>query len=74
MLAQSKRDTYFVAAFWAVPLCGLLACWWFSARWWVWGLVTLAFLSGAIQHLTEISKRRDWEERLDKIDGGPDAG
>jgi len=74
MVAQSKRHRYIVAAFWILPLCGLLVCWWFSAQWWIWGFVTLALLSGIIQQLTTISKRRDWEDQLGKIDGGSDVG
>ena len=74
MVVQSNRDTYLVAAFWFVPLLGLAACWWFGARWWVWGIVTLSFVSGVIQHLTERSKRHDWAQRLAEIDGNRDAG
>lgn len=74
MIVRSQRVAYIVAAFWALPLGGLIACGWFGAPGWVWGLVAVAFVSGIIQHLNEVSRRGDWKERLGEIEGGADGG
>ena len=73
MLVQSKRVTYLVAVFWLVPSLALVACWWFGARWWVWGIVSLALLSGVIQHLAELSRRQEWTQQLEELGGDCDG-
>jgi hypothetical protein len=68
MQRQSRQLNWLFTAFWLLPLLCIGACWWFAASWLAWTLAIIGLISGIIQHLTELSKRREWKKHLSEIE------
>ena len=75
-LRTRRRDFWWIALFWILPLIGLAACWRYEAPTWLWVLAWIALVSGLIQFFADLSQYRGWKDRLraaeTRIDEPPD--
>jgi hypothetical protein len=63
-LERLGRDRWFLPLLWAVPLLGLVACIWFSAGCWSYGLGVMLLVFGAIQHAGALKDYAACKSRL----------